>query len=179
MTHEWCPMPDLRPTRLSLERIWGRSEEREAARIARARGTARANRFRENVGTMMLGTSSLAMAVVMSVVTLGGLLGVIREPWTERRVVLVEKQPREVISRQDPATGQYSSEVVYVDAGYIGMPTGNTVLLGWLSLILGGIGLALSVRERRFSRLCAAGFAMTLAMMALGMAPALLFEISR
>ena len=124
----------------------------------------------------MLGTSSLAMAIVMSVVTLGGLFGVIREPWTERHVVLVEKQPRQVISRQDPATGQYTSEVVYVDAGYIGMPTGNTVLLGWLSLILGGIGLALSVRERRVSWLCAAGFAMTLAMMALGMAPVRFFS---
>jgi hypothetical protein len=53
---------------------------------------------------------------VSGVVTLGGLLGVIRGPWTERRVVLVAKQPREVISRQDPATGQYSSEVVALPA---------------------------------------------------------------
>jgi hypothetical protein len=172
-------MPDLRPTRLLLERIWDRTEAREAARIARARITYRANRFRENVGTMMLGTSSLAMAIVISVVTLGGLFGVIREPWTERQVVLAEKKPREVISRRDPATGQYSYGVAYVDVGYIGMPTGNTVSLGWLSLILGGIGLALSMRERRVSWLCAAGFVMTLVMMALGMAPVLLFEISR
>ena len=96
-----------------VERIIRSSEERDQAHLAAFRGRLLP---RETMATLMLGTASAALAIVMLIVTLLGLLGISFQPWSEPREVMVETTPPRYTSRFDPLTNSYVSEPVLVSA---------------------------------------------------------------
>ncbi len=133
-------------------------EKRDAVRkAARWRGLVP----RETMATLMLGSSSVALAGVMLLVTSLGFTGVGFPTWSEPREWLVEGQG----TQWDPSTKM--SVPVLVSAGTVYMPSRECDLLAFVGLVLGGIGIGLSVRRRRFSWLSAIGFSVTLGMMAI------------
>ncbi len=136
------------------------AEDRDAARVAARRGR---HEPRETVATLMLGTSSIAFAMVTIVATLPGVFGLEFPRWSERRAFMVEASPGKF--DRDPFTGQ--KVPVLVPAGSVHVPSHECDLLAFLSLILGAIGIALSVRRGRFSYLSVIGFSVTLLMMAI------------
>jgi hypothetical protein len=151
-------------------------EKRDATREA-----ARRRRLlpRETMATLMLGTASVALATVMMVVTLPGLAGFGFAPWSEPRELMVEETPPRLITRWDALTNHDVTEPALVSAGRVYLPSRECDLLAFFSLALGGIGIALSVRRRRFSWLSAIGFTVTLVMMAIVVAEGTTLNIWR
>jgi hypothetical protein len=126
-----------------IESVRKRDAAREAGR--------RRELMRETTATLMLGSASVALASVMLVVTSLGFSGIGFQPWSEPRELIVQA-----------ATIRRGQKLVTV---YV--PSRECDLLAFVGLVLGGIGIALSVRRRRFSWLSAIGFSVTLGMMAI------------
>jgi hypothetical protein len=152
----------LADSRWIVERIIRSSEERDQAHLAAFR---RRLLPRETMATLMLGTASTALAIVMLIVTFLGLFGVSFQRWSKPREVMVETTPPEFTRRFDPLTNSYVSEPVLVSAGRIFVPSPECDLLACFGFVLGGIGLAESLRRRKFSWLSAIGFTLMLLMM--------------
>jgi hypothetical protein len=119
-------------------------------------------RLRETLGTMLLGTASLSLAIVMLIVTFAGLLGVRIERLSERRDVMVESTPPKFISDWDPEIQRWVSVPVLTLSRSIWVPSDDCERLALLALVLGEVGLALSLRRRQLSWLSAIGFALAL-----------------
>jgi hypothetical protein len=135
-------------------------------------------RFRETMATLALGSGSLCLAIVMLVAIMAGLFGRAIEPWTEPRFVWVEKAPPEFVLTRDPLSNEYESTRVLVPSRQIAVPSRECHLLAFLSLVLGGIGLLLSIRRRYVSWVSFAGFTLTFLMMGTVVACEMLFRIS-
>jgi hypothetical protein len=114
----------------------------QAREQARRREFRRKLRPRETIGTMLLGNASLSLATVMLIVTFAGLCGVSFERFSERREVM--------------------DEATLTPAGRIWVPSHECHRLAWFAMVLGGIGLAISLRRRKLSWLSAIGFALAL-----------------
>jgi hypothetical protein len=123
---------------------------RSAARLKEARAVAVRRRLlrRETLATLMLGTASVALGIVMFMVTLLGLAGIPFRPWSEPRERFVETTPEH-----------------FVSAGSVFVPSPECDQLAWFGFALGGLGVALSLRRRKFSWLSAIGFSLMLLMM--------------
>ena len=106
------------------------AEDCDAAHVAARRGRLKP---RETVATLMLGTSSIAFAMVTTVATLPGVFGLEVPRWSERRAFMVEASPRKF--DRDPHTNQQMP--VLVPAGTVHVPSHECDLLAFLSLILG------------------------------------------
>src|SRR3954449_7138950 len=96
---EWTLRPgvqkvtDSHSTEPIIEQIMRNAGERDQARRRVSRRSIRL-RFRKSMATLLIGTASVGLAIVMLIVTVLGLFGLSIEPWTEPRKVLVEKSPR-------------------------------------------------------------------------------------
>ncbi len=146
-------------------------EKRDAARdSARRRGL-----LHETTATLMLGSASVALASVMLIVTSLGFSGIGFQPWSEPRELIVEAMPRQ--TRWNPTTKETAR--VFVSAGTVYVPSRECDLLAFVGLVLGGIGIALSVRRRKFSWLSAIGFSVTVGMMAIVVARGAMTTIVR
>ena len=161
------------------ERLWlfdrmiRYAEEREQARLAAFR---RRLLPRETIATLMLGTASVTLAMVVLVVTLLGLFGIGFQRWSEPREVMVETG--RFITIYDPKNGDVT-EPVLVSAGRVFVPSPECVLAACMGLVLGGIGLAVSLRRRKLSWLSASGFSLTLLMMMIVVASGALMRLRR
>src|SRR5262249_24232110 len=80
---------------------------------------------RETMGTLLLGTASAALAIVMLIVTLGGLSGFPIAPWTVPRQVMVAANPASF------TTGPPG----LVSSGRICVPSPHCLRMAWLGLI--------------------------------------------
>jgi hypothetical protein len=112
----------------------------------------------ESTATLMLGTGSLALAIVMTIVTIVGLFGIPVANWS---------QPRTWVVQSGAAVGASVGLTRMVGTRKIFLPSNDCVLLGLLGLVLGGLGILLSLQRRRFSWLSAVGFTLILMMMML------------
>ena len=133
-------------------------------RFAEERDQARWRRLfaHETIATLMLGTASVGLGIVMLVVTSLGLAGHAFRPWSEPRERMVETTPPQYRRSLDLRTMNWVSEPVLVSAGRVFVPSRECHLMAWVGVVLGGIGLGVSLRRRRFSRLSAIGFTVTL-----------------
>src|SRR5262245_11511570 len=120
---------------------------------------------RETMGTLWVGTASVALAIVMFIVTMAGLSGFPVAQWSEPWKVMVEAKPRSFTSEFDPRSNTYVHESVLVASGTIWLPSPDCDRLAWPGLVLGAIGLAMSLRRGELSWLSAVGFTVTLLMM--------------
>jgi hypothetical protein len=161
-----------------FDRIIRHAEQEKEARVLASRRKIRL-RFRETLATLAFGAGSLGLAIVMFNVIVLGLFGFRIAPWTESRTVWVEKTPREFVVTHDPISKAYESSPALVPWGQIGMPSPDCHLLAFLSLILGAIGLSLSLQRREVSWVSAAGFTLTFLMMGTVVACEMLLRISR
>jgi hypothetical protein len=141
-------------------------EHSRERRHVRRKAFRRTLRPRDTTATLMLGAASAGLAVVMLIVTILGACGIAFPPWTVPRQVMVEATlpPSTVVSGSAPVTAKRvpllvpSGRVVFV-------PSGDCHWLLLLGALLGGIGLAASLRRREFSWLSAIGFLLMLLMM--------------
>ena len=115
------------------------------------------------MATLMLGSASVALAIVMLVVTLMGLSGKSFRPWSEPRDVMVETG--KWAGRFDWRTNTYVSEPELVSAGKIFVPSAECDALAFLGFILGVIGIAVSLQRRKFSWLSAIGVTLMILVM--------------
>ena len=143
----------------TFERIIRYAEDCEQARL---RAFRRRLSPRETMATLLFGTGSVTLGIGMLIVTLLGLLGISFQPWSEPRIVMVEATPRQFTSRFDPKTKNYVTEAVLVSVGRVFVPSPDCVLPQLMGYVLGGIGLAVSLRRRKFSWLSAIGVTLML-----------------
>jgi len=133
---------------------------------------------REDLATLMLGTASVALAMVMSIVTLMGLRGISFPPWSVPRDVMVKASPPRFTDVYDPVSRRYAAVPKLVSSGKVFVPSSVCCGLAFLGLVLGGIGLAVSLRRRKLSWLSAIGFTLMLLMMAIVIACDTLMTLS-
>jgi hypothetical protein len=110
----------------------------------------------------MLGTASLALAIVTLTVTLLGLRGIPFPRWSESREVMVETSPPTFTVRFDRETNRQVTEPVLVSAGRVFVPSAECGLLAFVAFVLGAIGIAVSLRRRKLSWLSAIGIIVSL-----------------
>ena len=154
-------MADSHPTDRGVEWILRNAEE---LHLIRHRASRRMQRPRETMATLLLGTASVALAMVAVIVTFGGLFGISFTSWSDPRDVLVEVVGQST-TRWDVASKSFVSEPVFVSSGRIWVPSGDFFWLAWAGLVLSGIGLAVSLQRRKLSWLSAIGFVLTLLVM--------------
>jgi hypothetical protein len=171
-------MPEFRPPNSGFDRTIRHSERHELAR-----GTTRHRKIslrpRETLATLMFGAGSLCLSIVMMIVIVMGLCGSPIEPWSELQFVWVEKTPREYTRTRDPFSNEYVATPVLVKSRQIAVPSRECHALAFLSLILGGGGLCLSLSRRHVSWLSAAGFTLTFLMMGVVLSSEMLLRIAR
>jgi hypothetical protein len=146
-------MPVIAPVNSFIQGLRQKAEDLEARRKRRTREFHRS----ETVMTSMIGSASLALALVVLAVTLAGITGVAWQPWTERRDMLTEKVPRVILSRHDFATNTWIREPEMIVARTIYSPAQHCRVLACLALGLGFIGLLCGWRRRQFSWLSTLG----------------------
>jgi hypothetical protein len=117
---------------------------------------------RDTIGTLLLGTLSVALAAVMLLVIVLGLFDKPLPPWNEPRTVMVEAVPRKFVTTYDADLGKNVRVPLLVSSGEIWVPTPVCHRVGWVGLLLGAAGIALSLRRRKWSWLSAIGFALML-----------------
>jgi hypothetical protein len=117
-------------------------------------------RPRETMASLMLGSLSVALAIIPVAVTIIGFRGGSIPPFSEARDVLAETGSFE--SGYDPETKKLISIPVLVRAGRIFVPSAQCELQAFVGLVLGAIGLALSVCRQKFSWLSVLGIAFAL-----------------
>jgi hypothetical protein len=124
---------------------------------------------RESMAAMMLGTASLSLASVMMIVTFMGLFGMSFGSLSEPREVMVRRTATGFIDRWLSVSDSERREIVpageFVSGGRILVPSNDCSRLAFLGLVLGGMGLALSVQRRKFSWSSALGLTLVLVMM--------------
>jgi hypothetical protein len=118
----------------------------------------------ESTGTLMLGTASLALAVVMTIVTVLGLFGIPVRNWSQPRTWVIQTTPGAGTTASPGGPGSLAGGAT---SRKVWVPSDDCTLLGFLGLILGGAGIGLSLRRGKFSWLSAAGFVLILLMMLL------------
>jgi hypothetical protein len=123
-------------------------------------------RPRESIATLMLGTASVSLAIVMLLVTILGLRGRAFAPWSEPRELLVEAVPRGYEVVPDPQSHELVTLVKLVPAGRVWVPSSEAAALAMLSWALAGLGLVVAWRRRHFSWLSAIGLVLSLVTMA-------------
>jgi hypothetical protein len=111
---------------------------------------------------MMIGIASLALAVVVAVPTILGLFGIPCGQWSEPREIMAEATPPQFVRSMDPVTKQYVNVPQLVPSGKIWVPSHDCARLALLGLTIGGTGLALSWRQRKFSWSSALGLTLLL-----------------
>jgi hypothetical protein len=134
---------------------------------------------RENMATMMLGTASLSLAIVVVVATVMGLLGIPCGQWSEPRSVLAHKAATGFIDRWLSLSDSDVNASMLVPSGRIYVSSAACDLLAWSGLALGGMGIALPLRRRKFSWLSALGLTLILLMMMTDVAVGTLLRLSR
>ncbi len=139
-------MDDNRSTDPGVARIIAKARDLNRKRLRERLRAFRRTLRSETMATMMLGSGSLALAVVMTIVTALGLLGISFQAWSKPRVFPVTSGTATVLTK-------------------ILVPSDDCAVLAFLGLIFGGMGIALSVKQRKFSWLSAIGFTLTLVMM--------------
>jgi hypothetical protein len=77
---------------------------------------------------------------------------------------MVEATPRRFIVIYDSVSGTYKSVPDLVSSGRVFVPSDDCQRLAWVGLVLGGLGLAVSLRRRKFSWSSAIGFTLMLLM---------------
>jgi hypothetical protein len=117
---------------------------------------------RETIGTLLLGTLSVALAVVMLLVIVLGLFAKSLPPWNEPRSVMVEAVPRQFITTYDSDLHRNVRVPLLVSSRRIWVPSTDCHRLVWLGLVFGAVGIAMSLRRREWSWLSAIGFALML-----------------
>ncbi len=151
-----------RPADAEVERIILKAQELYEDRLRANRPNLR----RENMASMIVGTASLALAIVVAVATILGLLGVPCGQWSEPRQIMVEASPPRFVSHLDLGSLDWVSEPVLVPSRKIWVPSHDCAGLALLGAILGGMGIVLSLQRRKFSWLSAIGFTLIVLMMA-------------
>jgi len=105
-----------RPIHPLIEQTIRHAEERDQDR---RRAFRRMLRPREDLATLMLGTASVALAMVMSIVTLMGLRGISFRPWSVPRDVMVEAKPPRFTDVYDPVSRRYAGVPDVVSSEYL------------------------------------------------------------
>lgn len=155
-------MADHRPNDPGVARIILQAQQLNEERNEQRRLAFRRIRNRECMATMMLGTASLSLGVVLMTVTLVGLSGKSFGSLSLPQQVLVEATPRQLVSRFDSETNQMVSEPARVVWGSICLPSMECAWLGVVGLALGLMGLGSASRRREFSWSSAIGTSLIL-----------------
>ncbi len=158
-------MADHSSTDPGVERILLQVQELNEDRDRdRRRDLRRRLLLHETTATIMLGSASLALAIVMVIVTLMGLFGISFESWSEERRLLVQS-PTSVTGSSAPILRTVATGPVIVASRKVWIPSDDCTFLAFLGLALGGMGIGLSLLRRDFSWLSAIGFTLILLMM--------------
>ena len=155
-------MADHRSTDPGVAQIIRQAEKLNQEHLEKRRIAARRQRARGSTGAMMMGTASLSLAIVLSIVTLTGFFGISFASLSVSQQILVEAQPIRMVARWDPNTNQKVSEPDLVVSGHICLPSTECAWVAVAGLALGVMGLVLSSQRRRFSWTSAIGIALIL-----------------
>jgi hypothetical protein len=109
----------------------------------------------------MLGSTSLALAILVLSVSVAGIVGVSLAPWTERHDLMVEAVPRRYEYQLGSDGLNRVRTPVMVLWNTIYSPSLQCRVIACTALLIGGIGLSLGWRRRRFSWLCATAIVVT------------------
>jgi len=153
-------MADYRSTDPGVEQIILHAQE-----FNQDRRRASRRKLRRETMTMMMGTASLALAIVVVIVTLMGLFGMSFAPWSEPREFLVNTTATGFIDRWISVSDSEVRESALVSSGRIWAPSCECDWVAWLGLVLGGLGLAVSLRRQELSWSSAIGFIVILLML--------------